>query len=471
MKNFKLSVLPVAAAIALVGCGGGDAESSFDEQKVTYDVENIVESFLGKNIDYATKFKTGDSDAELVKYYDKNGNVVDFKFPTNTTAKFGCKADPISLDNKKFYGFHSNPYFNIKPLTNGQKLVVLSSFPTEFTNKYIGNVTCSYDNYSFNKKYIIGSSNQKIIELKEGDKVIPKTNFMKLSVINRLYNVKDSAFNKNTQENTVTLKPYADTIINQASHEFIVNENGEVKTYDITNQQYITLPDTKGTEWLFFSNDYLVSKEYGGKAFVYDIKNKQRLTNQYINVLQNKGTDLLSSNGVTISYGLIPLYEFTSSNHYFVPFKYVTKNGNSSPYIYVLINGKWVEKFNPNDDSYKSFIGYLDLITRLNNDDNSAFIELTKNLDYNYISAKEIKYNSGFELLHKGNETSQHMVIKDFPNNLVNALKINNKVVIETAKDDIVEKERKFYFVYKDDKNIIGAANEKLISVEASASN
>ncbi|MEZ8739598.1 hypothetical protein AB6E21_06185 [Photobacterium swingsii] len=475
MKNIKKYILPTVISTVLIGCGGSDESySSFDEQKVTYDVENIVESFLGSNIDYAVKYKSKGYAGELVKYYDKNGNIVDFKIPTNTIANHGCKAEALSLDSRKFNNMIDNnsTYFNVKPLSNNQRLVIVSSFPTVFTNKYLGNTSCRYGNYTFNKKYIIGKSNEKLIELDENESMAKKTPLLKLSQANRLLNRK--YLSKTNQNNgKVTANPYSSSIINISTHEFIVNKNGEVKTYDKNSNKYVSLPNTKGTEWQFYSDRFLISKAYGGTAIIYDVTAKKRLNNASISVLQNLDTNLKNIEEATLSYGLVPNAggQLINSNNETIehgtPYKIVSSNYNSKTYVYLLEKGQWKKsKFElGNDISFLYLESKLEQASAIASSYNDAFIEPESGT---YFATKDAS-NSGFKLAI--GYSGQEAVIPDFSNYLDNVHIINNKFVVETSTRIFDYEERAFYLIDGKTKKIIGAPSEMLTMINASAHN
>lgn len=469
MKNIKKYILPTVISTVLIGCGGGDESpssfpSSFDEQKVTYDFENIVEAFLNSNIDYVVQYKPSDDySGELVKYYDKDGNIVDFKIPTNTTANHGCKAEPLSLDNRKFSSTINNTYFNVKPLSNNQRLVIVSSFPTVFTNKFLGDTSCRYGDFNFNKKYIISKSNEKLIDISSDETIVNTTNLSNVSELTRIYDKKHQT--TTTSDGRVLLKPYSNTTINLSDHEFIINKNGEVKTFDSKNQHYITLPNTKGTEWQFFTDRYLVSKPYGGKVFIYDIINKQRMSNLSIDILQNRDTNLLNSDQVTISYGIT-----MSMENGIVPFKYTSHNSDTEHFVSRLINGRWIRSSEISSDLYSILIKKaLQNVTSIASDSDNAYMDLNNN---GYFAATKAT-SRGFDLAfdNKYDPSSHPKEITDFPNYLENVHYINGRTVIETSTKVYGYEKRAFYLIDGTNKNIIGSPGEELTTITASAHN
>ncbi|MDX1301265.1 hypothetical protein [Photobacterium sp.] len=469
MKDLRTCILSAIISSALIGCGGGGSGKSNvvidDTQAVSYDIENIVEAFLNSNIEYTTSYKTEGYSSELEKFYDKNNNIIDFKIPTNTIAKDGCKAEPLALDNRSVN--LNGASFNVEPINDSRRLVSFTSLPKSFVNTAFGNKICIYSNFSYTGNYIIGNSNQKLVDLSKDESVFKSTGFSNLSTMNRLFNTDAQTIVKDAK---VLLKPYVSAKVNYAEHEFIVNKNGEVKIFDSATGQYVALPDTTGEEWQFFSDKYIISKPRGGSVSVYDITLKQRVKAASISALQNLETNLNNTETATLSYGIWPGLDDIS--HYGIPFKLISEDYGNESNLYLWDEGKWV------------IVTVTDLANaKLYNDlkqSISAIQAVAKSTDSNiYLNQKTDQFiaannvsNSGFNLVSgKTSSPFGAVTIPDFAHYLNNVNTINGKVVIE-ASDKILNNEHKsFYLLDGDKKQIIGNARENITMIRSSSHN
>lgn len=466
MKIFKICILSALISSALIGCGGGGGGTKTiadDTQAVSYDMENIVEAFLNSNVEYTTSYKTEGYSSELEKFYDKNNNTINFKIPTNTIAKGGCKADPLALDNRSVNLNGAN--FNVEPIDDSRRLVSFTSLPKSFVNTTFGKKVCIYNNFSYTGNYIIGNSNQKLVDLSKDESVFKPEGFFKLSTVNRLFNTDTQTAVKDAK---VLLKPYVSAKLNYAEHEFIVNKNGEVKTFDSITGQYVALPDTTGEEWQFYSDKFLVSKPRGGLVSVYDIALKQRVKTASISALQNLETNLRDVETATLSYGIWPGLDDIS--HYGIPFKLVSESYGNLSNLYLWDEGKWVIV---TDFANKSWYTTLNLSIK-------AIQVVTQSIDSNiylnqqtdqFLAATNVS-NSGFNLA-SGKQSSPFgaKTIPDFAHYLKNVHIINGKVVIETSDEVLNNTNKSFYLLDSDKKQIIGNTGENITVIKPSFHN
>ncbi|PSW06843.1 hypothetical protein [Photobacterium lipolyticum] len=467
MKNFKTCILSALISSALIGCGGGGGGGSNvitdDSQAVSYDMENIVEAFLNSNIEYTTSYKTEGYSSELEKFYDKNNNTIDFKIPTNTIAKGGCKANPLSLDNRSVN--LNGASFNVEPIDDSRRLVSFTSLPKTFVNTAFGKQVCIYSDFSYTSKYIIGNSNEKLVDLSKDESVFKPTDFFKLSTVNRLLNTGAQTTVKDAK---LLLKPYLSSELNYAEHEFIVNKNGEVKTFDNITGQYVALPDTTGEEWQFYSDKYIVSKPRGGSVSVYDIALKQRVKTASISALQNLETNLNDVEKTTLSYGIWSGLD--NSSHYGIPFKLVSENYGNDSNLYLWDEGKWVIV-----TDFANTAWYISMKYSMD-----FYPVITKSIDSNiyinqqtgqFIAANNVS-NSGFNLV-SGKETSPLNTtnIPDFAHYLNNVHLINDKVVIETSDRVLNYENKSFYLIDSDKKKIVGNTGENITVIKPSSHN
>ncbi|MDE1244174.1 hypothetical protein [Vibrio aestuarianus] len=468
MKFFKICILSTLISSALIGCGGGDGDGGTkiiadDTQAVSYDMENIVEAFLNSNVEYTTSYKTKGYSGELQKFYDKNNNTINFKIPTNTIAKGGCKADPLAFDNRNVNLNSAN--FNVEPIDDSRRLVSFTSLPKSFVNTAFGKEACIYNDFSYTGNYIIGNSNQKLVDLSKDESVFKPEGFFKLSTMNRLFNIDTQTAVKDAKR---LLKPYASAKLNYAKHEFIVNKNGEVKTFDSITGQYVALPDTTGEEWQFYSDKFLVSKARGGSVSVYDIALKQRVKTASISALQNFETNLHDVETVTLSYGIWPGLD--DNSHLGIPFKLVSENYGNLFNLYLWDEGKWVIV---TDFASKSWYTTL-------NQSIQAIQVVTNSIDSNiYLSQQTDQFvaatsvsDSGFALV-SGNPSSPFGIdtIPDFAHYLKNVHIINGKVVIETSDEVLNNTNKSFYLLDSDKKQIIGNVDENITVIKPSFHN
>ena len=467
MKNFKTCILSALISSALIGCGGGGGGGSNvitdDSQAVSYNMENIVEAFLNSNIEYTTSYKTEGYSSELEKFYDKNNDTIDFKIPTNTIAKGGCKADPLALDNRSVN--LNGASFNVEPIDDSRRLVSFTSLPKTFVNTAFGKQVCIYSDFSYTSNYIIGNSNEKLVDLSKDESVFKSTDFFKLSTVNRLLNIDTQTTVKDAK---LFLKPYVSSELNYAEHEFIVNKNGEVKTFDTITGQYVALPDTTGEEWQFYSDKYIVSKPRGGSVSVYDIALKQRVKAASISALQNLETNLFNVETATLSYGIWPGLDDIS--HEGIPFKLVSEDYGNEFNLYLWDEGKWVIVTDvANTAWYQSLnlsINAIQVVTK--SIDSNIYLSLQTDL---FVAATDVS-NSGFNLV-SGKQSSPFGAVTtpDFAHYLKNVHIINDEVVIETSDEVLNNENKSFYLLDSDKKQIIGNTGENITVIKSASQN
>jgi hypothetical protein len=452
----------------LIACGGGGSNSQSDvivddTQAVSYDFESIVEDFLNSNIEYTTLYKTDGYSSELEKFYDKSNNTIDFKIPTNTIAKGGCKADPLALDNRSVNW--NGASFNVEPIDDSRRLVSFTSLPKSFVNTAFGKNICIYSDFYYTGNYIVGTSNQKLADLSKDESVFKSTDFFKLSTVNRLLNIDTQTTVKDAK---LFLKPYVSSELNYAEHEFIVNKNGEVKTFDSITGQYVALPDTTGEEWQFYSDKYIVSKPRGGSVYFYDIAKKQRVKAASISALQNLETNLFNVETATLSYGIWP--GFDDISHEGIPFKLVSEDYGKESNLYLWDEGKWVIVTDvANTAWYRSLnlsINAIQVVTK--SIDSNIYLSLQTDL---FVAATDVS-NSGFNVV-SGKQSSPFgaVTIPDFAHYLKNVHIINGKVVIETSDEVLNNENKSFYLLDSDKKQIIGNTGENIMMIKSSSQN
>ncbi|OAN11455.1 hypothetical protein A3K86_21175 [Photobacterium jeanii] len=471
MKNLNACILSTIISTALIGCGGGDDGNSSssltdDTQKVTYENANLVEAFLNANVDYSATYKTKGYASKLTNYYDKDGNVVDFKIPTNTVAKYNCSAKPLDLNNRDIN--YNGASFNIIPLSNSLRLVNFDSLPQSFVNASFGKKACFYSNFSYSKQYIIDNSNQHIATLGEDEKVVELANFIKLSTANRLLN--DESLT-NIKDTKLLVKPYDSSTFNYASHEYIVSKSGEVKTYNNNTAQFDLLTGTKGKDWQYFSDKFIMSKPHGGTVTVYDVALKQAVSAASIDVMQNLDTNIKNVESATLSYGIWPSIDTADNSKYGIPFKIVSENYGNDKSLYLWENNKWVKSNNFTTQMwYKLFKAALkDTASIAKNDDNNVYINPKDN---RYFAAKNIS-NSGFDLVAGKmlSTTVNPVTISDFSDHFVGLQVINGKVIVETSDQVLNNEHKSFYIIDNNKKMIIGNTGENITTVYSSSHN
>ncbi|MEZ8094053.1 hypothetical protein ACED51_08175 [Photobacterium swingsii] len=467
MKSFKICVLSTLISTVLVGCGGssgGDSSTTLqdDTQPVSYAFENVIEAFLNASIEYSTIVKDPKYASTLVHYYDKNGNLVDFKIPTETIGKNGCSAPALELNNREINSSGAN--FNIQPLSNNKRLVSVSSLPKSFINASFGKKICLYSDFSYSKNFIIGKSNQKIVELNNEESLLESSKALKLSDINRLINIK---YQSSLKEGKLILKPYVSSVQNFADNEFIVNNNGEVKVFNTNTNKYSTLPGTKGKKWQYYSDKYIISKAHGGSVTVYDITSKRRVSLAAISVLQNTESNLQHIETATLSYGLWPIAGVALSG---LPFKLVSENYSSETNLYFWQNAQWVKSTDfANQQPYQIILAGLNTATKkADYIDSNAYI----NIDNQYVAANNAS-NGGFDLVlgSISDFKVKPQKISDFSNYFNQLHIINGKFVVETSDKVLNNEHKSFYLIDNGQKKIIGSAGDNITMIKPSSHN